>query len=89
MRDPLAHGFQGSRTTPPGGTGTGDEVAAISARALAEKPDAVPGIGPATAQIILAETGADMSRFPTPQDLVSCRKRDRHGFQDHGVLYAP
>ncbi|MET7609467.1 IS110 family transposase, partial [Streptomyces avermitilis] len=45
-----------------------------SARALAEKLDAVPGIGPTTAQIILAEIGADMSRFPTPEHLVSWAK---------------
>ncbi|MEU9015962.1 transposase, partial [Streptomyces sp. NPDC048479] len=45
-----------------------------SARALAEKLDLVPGIGPTTAQIILAEIGADMSRFPTPEHLVSWAK---------------
>jgi hypothetical protein len=28
--------------------------------------DAIPGIGPIAAQMILAETGADMGRFPTP-----------------------
>ncbi|MHA6757917.1 transposase [Streptacidiphilus sp. PAMC 29251] len=33
--------------------------------------DAVPGIGPVTAQIILAEIGWDMSVFPTPGHLVS------------------
>ncbi|MFI5682067.1 transposase [Streptomyces cellulosae] len=32
------------------------------------------GIGPATAQIILAEIGTDMSRFPTPEHLVSWAK---------------
>lgn len=46
----------------------------MNARALAEKVDAVPGIGPATAQIILAEIGADMSRFPTPEHLVPWAK---------------
>lgn len=35
--------------TLPGGTGAGNEAAAVSARALAEELDAVPGIGPATA----------------------------------------
>ncbi|WSY43832.1 transposase (plasmid) [Embleya sp. NBC_00888] len=49
-------------------------VGGVSARALAEKLDAVPGIGPATAQIIIAEIGADMSRFPTPEHLVSWAK---------------
>ncbi|MFF1606107.1 IS110 family transposase [Streptomyces mirabilis] len=62
-------------TTPPDRSGTGSEPATtVSARALAEKLDAVPGIGPATAQIILAEIGADMSRFPTPEHLVSWAK---------------
>lgn len=46
----------------------------VNAHVLAEKLDAVPGIGPATAQIILAEIGADMSRLPTPEHLVSWAK---------------
>ncbi|MFD7474561.1 IS110 family transposase [Streptomyces sp. NPDC059837] len=62
-------------TTPPDRSGTGSEPATtVSARALAESLDAVPGIGPATAQIILAEIGADMRRFPTPEHLVSWAK---------------
>jgi transposase len=61
-------------TTPPGSTVARDEVAGVSARTLAQKLDAVPGIGPTTAQIILAEIGADMSRFPTPEHLVSWAK---------------
>ncbi|MET8053801.1 transposase [Streptosporangium sp. NPDC005286] len=55
-------------TTPPG---TSTRSAALG---LVERLDAVPGIGPATAQIILAEIGADMSRFPTPDHLVSWAK---------------
>ncbi|MCU1482172.1 MAG: transposase family protein [Subtercola sp.] len=35
------------------------------------KLDAVPGIGPLTAQLILAEIGLDMTRFPTPAHLAS------------------
>ncbi|WP_435280132.1 IS110 family transposase [Streptomyces sp. 1222.5] len=61
-------------TTPSSSIGTEDEAAAVSARILVEKLDLVPGIGPATAQIILAEIGADMSRFPTPEHLVSWAK---------------
>lgn len=60
-------------STPDDGPGT-EPSCAVSARVLAEKLDAVPGIGPATAQIILAEIGADMSRFPTPEHLVSWAK---------------
>ncbi len=33
--------------------------------------DAIPGIGPVTAQMILAEIGTDMTRFPTPAHLAS------------------
>jgi transposase len=36
--------------------------------------DEIPGIGTTTAQEILAETGTDMSRFPTPGHLVSWAK---------------
>jgi transposase len=53
----------------PPGPGSGR-----SARALVELLDAIPGIGPATAQIIPAEIGLDMSRFPTPEHLVSWAK---------------
>ncbi|KOV53610.1 transposase [Streptomyces sp. AS58] len=58
----------------PGGTGTEPAADGMSAQVLAERLDAVPGIGPATAQIILAEIGTDMSRFPTPEHLVSWAK---------------
>ncbi|MGW3664783.1 transposase [Streptomyces sp. NPDC005141] len=61
-------------TTPCDGPGTGLSTRGVDARILAEKLDVVPGIGPATAQIIIAEIGADMSRFPTPEHLVSCAK---------------
>lgn len=33
--------------------------------------DEIPGIGPTTAAVIIAEIGVDMSRFPTPGHLVS------------------
>jgi len=33
--------------------------------------DAIPGVGPVAAQMILAEIGTDMTRFPTPGHLVS------------------
>ena len=35
------------------------------------KLDAIPGVGPVAAQMILAEIGTDMSRFPTPAHLTS------------------
>lgn len=39
-----------------------------------ERLDEVPGIAPRAAQIIIAEIGLDMSRFPTPAHLVSWAK---------------
>ncbi|HXO84580.1 MAG TPA: transposase [Gemmatimonadales bacterium] len=39
-----------------------------------ERLDEVPGIGVRNAQVILAEIGLDMSRFPTPEHLVSWAK---------------
>lgn len=61
-------------TTPCDRPGAGPSTGGVDARALAEKLDVVPGIGPATAQITIAEIGADMSRFPTPEHLVSWAK---------------
>jgi transposase len=42
--------------------------------AAAERLDEIPGIGPVAAAIILAETGTDMSRFPTSGQLCSWSK---------------
>ena len=39
-----------------------------------ERLDEIPGIGAHNAQTILAEIGLDMSRFPTPEHLVSWAK---------------
>ncbi|MGW2206987.1 IS110 family transposase [Streptomyces sp. NPDC001774] len=66
----------GTGTGPPrtDDTSTSSARDAVTARELAERLDAVPGIGPATAQIILAEIGLDMSRFPTPEHLASWAK---------------
>jgi transposase len=33
--------------------------------------DTIPGVGPDVAEVIIAETGADMSRFPTPGHLAA------------------
>jgi transposase len=41
---------------------------------LAERLDEVPGIGLATAQVVIAELGTDMSVFPTADHLASWAK---------------
>jgi Transposase IS116/IS110/IS902 family len=57
-----------------------DQLAARIEKAIAPfaaqvaRLDEIPGIGVTTAQEILAETGTDMSRFPTPGHLVSWAK---------------
>jgi transposase len=67
----------------PGGPGGGQpdvpppprpDSTALTLLTLVEHLDEVPGIGPATAQILLAELGWDMSVFPTPAHLVSWAK---------------
>jgi transposase len=49
-------------------------TAAESVLSTVERLDEIPGIGAYTAQAILAEIGVDMSRFPTPEHLVSWAK---------------
>ncbi len=39
--------------------------------AVIERLEAIPGVGVRTAQVILAELGGDLSRFPTPQQLAA------------------
>ncbi len=39
--------------------------------AAAERLDEIPGVGPTIAQVIIAEVGIDMTRFPTPGHLAS------------------
>ncbi|MGO9081350.1 MAG: transposase, partial [Streptosporangiaceae bacterium] len=64
---PAAWGVDADGTTGPD-AGTGPDAAALPAVArLAE----IPGVSPALACSIIAETGLDMSRFPTAAHLVS------------------
>ena len=64
---PAAWGIDADGTTGPGaGTGPGAPVLNAVAR-LAE----IPGLSPELARAIIAETGLDMSRFPTAAHLVS------------------
>jgi transposase len=49
-------------------------IEAECALSTLERLDEIPGIGVGNAQVILAEIGANMSRFPTPEHLVSWAK---------------
>src|SRR5450631_1581302 len=67
---PAARGVDAGGATGPG-AGDGQDAAVRPAIA---RLDEVPGISRHTAQVILAETGLDMSRFPTAGHLVSWAK---------------
>ncbi|MBW8086697.1 transposase [Streptomyces hygroscopicus subsp. hygroscopicus] len=47
----------------------------------AERLDEIPGVGPATAQVILAEIGTDMTVFPTADHLSSWARLSPRTFQ--------
>ena len=64
---PAARGVDAGGATGPG-AGEGQDAAVRPAIA---RLDEVPGISRHTAQVILAGTGLDMSRFPTAGHLVS------------------
>lgn len=49
-----------------------------------ERLDEIPGVGPSTAQVILAEIGPDMSVFPTAGHLVSWAKLSPRTIQSGG-----
>ena len=59
-----------------GGPTPGPSIDTVSDAALGavDRLDEIPGIGPNVAQVILAEIGLDMSRFPTAAHLVSWAK---------------
>jgi transposase len=67
---PAAQGVDADGTTGPG-TGTGPDAARPD---IVTRLDEIPGISPLGAQVILAEIGLDMSRFPTAGHLVSWAK---------------
>ena len=60
----------------PGGPTPGPSTDTVSDAALGavDRLDEIPGIGPNVAQVILAEIGLDMNRFPTAAHLVSWAK---------------
>src|SRR4029453_14000666 len=73
---PAAPGVDAGGTPGPGGgrgPGGGSGPDAVVVPAVA-RLDEVSGIGPGTAQVIIAEIGLDMGVFPTPGHLVSWAK---------------
>ena len=78
MRSP---GFPDGDAQPP--TGVHDEPEWIS---HVERLTEITGIGISDAQVILAEIGWDMSRFPTPEHLVSWAKLCPRTLQSGPVL---
>ena len=64
---PDAQGVDADGTTGPD-TGLGPDAPVLPTLA---RLDEIPGVGAKTAQVIVAEIGLDMSRFPTPAHLVS------------------
>jgi transposase len=48
-----------------------EDAQALCLREVRERLDTIPGVGRRAAEVIIAETGADMSRFPTPAHLSS------------------
>jgi transposase len=67
---PAARGVDADGTTGPS-AGTGPDPAV---RPAIDRLDEIPGIARLTAQVVLAEIGLDMSRFPTAGHLVSWAK---------------
>jgi hypothetical protein len=63
-----AWGIDADGATGPA-AGLGSDAAVLPAAA---RLDEIPGISPEIAAAIIAETGLDMSRFPTAGHLVSC-----------------
>jgi len=53
-----------------------------------QRLDEIPGIGAHNAQVILAEVGLDMTRFPTPEQLVSWAKLCPRTIQSGPITHA-
>ena len=64
---PAAQGVDADGTTGPH-AGIGPDAPVLPALV---RCDEIPGVGPKTAQVIIAEIGLDMTRFPTAAHLVS------------------
>jgi transposase len=91
---PASWGVDAGGVTGPG-AGRAADAAALPA---AERLDEIPGLGREAAMALIAEIGLDMSRFPTPDALVSWAgltptarqsgPRSGRGKKGHGNTYA-
>src|SRR6202161_3397312 len=91
---PASWGVDADGVTGPGAGRAGDAAALPAADRLGE----MPGPGPGAAAALIAEIGLDMSRFPTPEALVSWAgltptanqsgPRKSRGKKGHGNTYA-
>jgi transposase len=91
---PGSWGVDAGGVTGPG-AGQAADAAALPA---AERLDEIPGLGRESAMALIAEIGLDMSRFPTPEALVSWAgltptarqsgPRSGRGKKGHGNTYA-
>jgi transposase len=74
--DELIAAIPAAEASTSAGDDTGGPATDPATRPLPAVPRLaeIPGLGPAGAQAILAEVGLDMTRFPTPQHLVSWAK---------------
>src|SRR6476660_3160108 len=70
---PVDPGRDGPTSGHPVGV-TADTLAECARLTTVERLDEIAGIGEHNAQVIIAESGLDMSRFPTPAHLVSWAK---------------
>ena len=61
------------RAAGTGAPHTGEQATATRLTAV-ERLDEITGVGQRAAQTIIAEIGLDMTRFPTPEHLVSWAK---------------
>ena len=59
-------------TSPPSRPGSRTQIAPFAEAAA--RLDEIPGVGPVAAQVIIAEIGIDMTRFPTAAHLASWAK---------------
>ena len=64
---------------------TGNTVPLVTGLGAAQRLAEITGIGPVSAQVVIAEIGLDMTRFPTAAHLVSWAKLSPRTIQSGAV----